>query len=161
MISVGDRLPGAELLINRGKGPEAVALDDYTSGNRVVIFGLPGAFTATCSAAHVPSFIRTAATFRERGIAHIICFAVNDPAVMKAWGEATGGIEAGIEFLADADGSFTKALGLDFTAPAAGFFGRTVRNAMIVNDGVVEVLHLEKERGVCEMTAGENLLGDL
>lgn len=161
MISIGDRLPEADLLVIGPQGPEAVRLSDYTKGKRVVLFGLPGAFTATCTAAHVPSFIRTADQFRAKGIDHIICFAVNDPHVMRAWGEATGGTEAGIVFLADADGSLTKALGLDFDAPAAGFFGRTRRHAMIATDGVVDVLHVEQARGVCELTAGENLLRDI
>lgn len=161
MISVGDRLPHATFLVNRGEGNEQVALSDFTAGKRVVIFGLPGAFTATCSAAHVPSFIRTADALRAKGIVHIICFAVNDPAVMRAWGLATGGLDAGIEFLADADGAFTKALGLDFSNPLSGLYGRTLRHAMVVNDGVVEVLHMEKERGVCELTAGENILAEL
>ncbi len=161
MIAVGDRLPEANLHVMSDAGPKSVALSDYTTGKRIVIFGLPGAFTGTCTSAHVPSFIRTADQFRAKGIDHIICFAVNDAHVMRAWGEATGGTAAGITFLADADGAFTKALGLAFDAPAAGFFGRTIRHAMIVTDGVVDVLHLEKERGVCDLTGGENLLAEL
>lgn len=157
-ISVGDRLPEATFLKLGENGPEPVKLHEHIAGKKVVLFGLPGAFTRTCSAAHVPSFMRTADQFRAKGVAHIICFAHNDPFVMQAWAEDTGGDKAGIEFLSDSDASFTKALGLAFTAPPGGFYDRTVRHAMYVEDGVVKVLHLEEERGVCDLTGGEKML---
>lgn len=157
-ISVGTILPEATFLKIDENGPQPVNLADRVNGKKAVIFGLPGAFTGTCTTSHVPSFMRTAQAFRDKGIDHIICFAVNDPFVMSEWSKATGGGDAGIEFLADSDGAFTKALGLDFTAPPAGFYGRTTRHSMYVEDGVVKVLNLEEARGVCEMTAGETLL---
>lgn len=157
-IKVGDTFPVQNLTRMGDNGPEAVSLADKMKDRRVVIFGLPGAFTSTCTAAHVPSFIRTIDDFKAKGIDEIICFAVNDPHVMKAWGQATGGTEAGITFLADADASLTKALGLEFTFAPAGFFDRTMRCAMLVEDGVIKVIQVEEERGVCTMTAGESLL---
>ena len=160
-ISVGDTLPEATFLQMDEKGTHSVNLSDMVKGKKTVIFGLPGAFTATCTSAHVPSFIRTADAFREKGVDHIICFAVNDPFVMREWSLSTGGLEAGIEFLSDSDGSFTKAIGLDFSAPPVGFYGRTTRHAMYVEDGTVKVLNLEEARGVCEMTAGETLLNQI
>ncbi len=160
-ISAGDRLPTATLLKMGEDGPETVSLDDKLRGRKVVILGLPGAFTRTCSSAHVPSFIRTKPQFDAKGVDEIICVAVNDPHVMKAWGQSTGGTDAGLTFLADADSSFTGAIGMQFDAPAVGFFKRSVRYAMIVDDGVVQVLHKEEQRSVCDMTAGETLLEEV
>ncbi len=157
-ISQGDTLPSATLLQMGANGPEPVSLDAKIKGRKVVIFGLPGAFTSTCTSAHVPSFIRTKDQFDAKGVDEIICIAVNDPHVMKAWGESTGATAAGLTFLADADSSFTGAIGMQFDAPAAGFHKRSIRYAMVVEDGVVKVLNREEQRGVCEMTAGETLL---
>ena len=160
-ISTGDSLPDATLIRLGDDGPEGVEVSDLTKGRKVVLFAVPGAYTPTCSSAHVPSFIRTKSQFDDKGIDEIICVSVNDPFVMKAWGEATGATEAGISMLADADGGFTKALGLDFTAPPAGLMGRSKRYAMLVDDGVVQILNLEESPGVCETSAGEGLLADM
>ena len=157
-ISTGDSLPEATLLQMGANGPEAVALAPKLKGRKVVIFGLPGAYTGVCTTAHVPSFIRTAAKFAEKGVDEIICVSVNDPFVMKAWGESTGATEAGITFAGDADGSFTAALGLEFSAPAVGLIGRSKRYALYAEDGVVKVLHVEESPGVCEASGGESLL---
>lgn len=157
-ISVGDHLPEADMLIIGTEGPERVSLSGKVKGRNVVIFGLPGAFTGTCSALHVPSFIRVKDALAAKGIDEIICVSVNDPHVMRAWGEATGAAAAGITMLADADGSYTKALGLDFNAPDAGFFGRSSRYSMFVQDGVVKVLNRETARGVCDISSGETMV---
>lgn len=157
-ISEGDRLPEVTLLRIGEAGPEPVELAPRLSGRKVIVFALPGAFTPTCSSAHVPSFIRTKKQFDEKGIDEIICISVNDPHVMKAWGEATGATEAGISMLADPEAAFTKAVGMDFTAPPAGLINRSIRYAMYVEDGEVKVLHKEEARGVCEATAGESML---
>lgn len=157
-ISTGDALPDGTLIKLGEQGPEAVSVADLTKGKRVVIFAVPGAFTPTCSSAHVPSFVRTKAGFAEKGIDTIVCVSVNDPFVMKAWGESTGANAAGIHMLGDTDGAFTAALGLSFDAPPAGLHGRSRRYAMVVDDGKVSVLHIEEGPGVCEVTAGESLL---
>lgn len=157
-ISVGDALPEGQLIRIGNKGPEAVSVSDLTKGRKVVFFAVPGAFTPTCHSAHVPSFIRTKAGFDGKGVDEIICISVNDPFVMKAWGEATGATTAGISMLADADGSFTKAVGLDFTAPPAGLFGRSKRYALYAENGVVKTLHQEESPGTCEISGGEALL---
>lgn len=157
-ISVGGTLPEATLLTFGANGPEQVALADKVKGRKVVIFGLPGAYTGTCTTAHVPSFMRTKAGFEAKGVDEIICVSVNDPFVMKAWGESTGAAAAGLTFLGDADGSFTKALGLDFSAAAVGLIGRSKRYALYAEDGVVKVLHVEESPGVCEASGGESLL---
>jgi cytochrome c peroxidase len=138
-----------------------VELDAVTKGRRVVIFAVPGAFTPTCTSAHMPSFVRTKDRFAEKGIDEIVCIAVNDPHVLRAWAGATGADAAGIRVLADSDGAYTRAIGMEFDAPAGGMYGRSKRYAMVVDDGVVKVLHVEVARGVCEATAGESLLNEV
>ena len=160
-LSVGDRLPEADLLVIGENGPEEVALGPLLAGRKVVIFGLPGAFTNTCSTAHLPSFIRTRAALADKGVDEVICIAVNDPFVMQAWGAATGAQDAGITMLADAGADFTKAIGMAFTAPPAGFYDRSMRYALMAEDGVVTVLNIEQKRGVCEMSSGEAMLAQI
>ena len=156
-IEVGQTIPDATLSRIGSEGPETVELKDYLSGRRVVLFGLPGAYTGTCSTSHVPSFMRTAGAFREKGIDEIICISVNDPFVMKAWGEATGAEAAGLTFLADADASLTKALGMNFSVPPIGFFDRSNRYAVVVEDGVVTVAKVDAPN-TCDLSTGESLL---
>lgn len=159
-LSKGGRLPDA-MFIEMGKdGPQTVTLSDRLKGRKVVVFGLPGAYTGPCTSIHVPSFVRTAEDFRKKGVEEIICIAVNDPFVLKAWGEATGASAAGISFLGDADGSFTKALGMDFTAPHLGLVGRSNRYALVLDDGVITAAMVDKP-GVCEISTGEQLLAEL
>lgn len=160
-LAVRARLPEATLLRMGEGGIEEVAVQALTKGRKVVIFGLPGAYTGTCSTQHVPSFSRTAAAFRAKGVDEIICVSVNDPFVMKAWGEATGGAAAGISFLADAGSEFTKAIGMDFDRPQAGLYGRSLRYALYAVDGVVEQLNVEENAGQCEVSAGETLLAQI
>lgn len=157
-ITVGDKLPEATFVRMGADGPEQVALSDLTKGRKVVLFGLPGAFTGTCSTAHVPSFMRTKADFEAKGVDEIVCVSVNDPFVMQAWGDSTGAAEAGLSMLADADGSYTKAVGMDFSNPAVGFMGRSKRYALYAEDGVVKVLHLDENPGVCDLSGGEAML---
>jgi len=157
-ISKGDRLPAATLVQIGANGPEPVALGERTAGRKVVIFAVPGAFTPTCSSAHVPSFIRTRDQFVSKGVDEIICVSVNDPFVMQAWGEATGANAAGITMLADADSAFTTTIGMNFDAPPAGLLARSKRYAMLVEDGIVTVMNEETSPGACEISAGEGLL---
>jgi peroxiredoxin len=159
-IAVGKKLPEATLLQMGENGAEGVSLKGKLEGRKVVIFGLPGAYTGTCSTAHVPSFIRTAGKFAEKGVDEIICIAVNDPFVMKAWGEATGATAAGITMLGDADASFSKAIAMTFDVPPLGFFDRSRRYAALVEDGVVTRFNPETGPG-CEISAGEYLLSQL
>lgn len=157
-VKVGDTLPDATLTAMGEGGPEPVSLADKVKGRKVVLFAVPGAFTGTCTTAHVPSFIRTKDGFADKGVDEIICVSVNDPFVMQAWGEQTGATGAGITMLGDADASFTKAMGMDFSAPAVGLIDRSKRYAMIVEDGVVKAMGVEENPGVCEVSAGEAIL---
>ncbi len=157
-ISEGDSLPEANLVRMGDNGPEKVALSDLTKGRKVVIFGLPGAFTSTCSTAHMPSMIRTKEAMEAKGVQDIICVSVNDPFVMAAWAGDTGADKAGILLLSDLDAAYTKALGMEFTVPELGFFDRSKRYTMLVDDGKVTIFHEEIGRGVCETSSGEALL---
>lgn len=157
-ISVGDKLPEATLLRMGEAGPEQVPMSSLTEGRKVAIFGLPGAYTGTCTTAHLPSFIRTKGDFDAKGVDAVICVSVNDPFVMKEWGESTGGTAAGIQLLGDASAEFTRAIGMNWTAEPAGFYDRSRRYAMYAEDGVVKVLNVEEGPGVCEVSAGEALL---
>jgi glutaredoxin/glutathione-dependent peroxiredoxin len=160
-ISVGDQLPDANLLRIGANGPEAVSLHSLIGGRKVVIFGLPGAYTGTCSTAHVPSFIRTKDKFTAKGVQDVICIAVNDPFVMKAWGQVTGAEAAGLTMLGDAESAFTTAVGMEFSAPPVGFANRSKRYSLYAENGVVKVLNLEESPGTCEVSAGETLLGQI
>ncbi len=157
-LSVGTRLPDATLLSFGEKGREEVRLADRLRGRRVIIFAVPGAFTPTCDSAHLPSFIRTADALHAKGVDEIICLSVNDVHVMRYWGEMSGATAAGITMLADPAAEFTRAVGMDFSAPAVGMYDRSQRYAMLVEDGVVRILNVEEKRGVCNLSGGETLL---
>jgi cytochrome c peroxidase len=156
-ISVGGRLPDAKLVTMTADGPAVVSLAERLAGRKVVLFALPGAFTGPCSTIHMPSFVRSADAIRARGVDEIICIAVNDPFALRAWGEATGAHAAGITLMGDADGSFTKALGMDFTAPQLGLIGRSNRYALVLDDGVIVTANIDQP-GECNISVGEALL---
>ncbi|GAA3860270.1 peroxiredoxin [Celeribacter arenosi] len=160
-ISVGDKLPGGTVLIMGAEGPEQVDLAKKFAGRNVVLFGLPGAFTGTCTNAHLPSFIRTKGQFDAKGVDEVICLAVNDPFVLDAWSSATGAGAAGITLVGDAGSEFVSAAGLDMTAPGAGFYKRSKRFALYAEDGVVKVINIEDSPGVCGISAGEGLLAEM
>jgi peroxiredoxin len=156
-ISVGDTLPDATLVTMSETGPATVSLKERLKGRKVVIFALPGAFTGTCSTAHMPSFVRTADAFRAKGVHEIICLSVNDPFVLKAWGDTTGAAKAGITLLGDADASLTRALGMTFSAPQIGLIDRSNRYAVVVENGVVTAANIDKP-GECNISTGEAML---
>jgi cytochrome c peroxidase len=158
MIAKGSKLPDASFPMVSDAGFEIVRLSDRLNGRRVVIFAVPGAFTPTCDSAHMPSFVRSAKGFAQKGVDEIMCLSVNDPHVMRYWARLTGATEAGITMLADADASFTKAIGMDYTNLERGMIDRSKRYAMFVEDGVVTHLHLEEATGVCEISGGEAML---
>ncbi len=159
-ISVGGKLPEATLVEMSANGPETFSLSSRLAGRKVILFALPGAFTGPCTTAHIPSFIRTADAFRAKGVEEIICLSVNDPFVLKAWGESTGATKAGISLVGDADGSFTRGLGMDFTAPHLGLVGRSNRYALVIEDGVITKANID-EPGVCNISTGEALLAEI
>ncbi|MDF8334114.1 peroxiredoxin [Novosphingobium cyanobacteriorum] len=157
-ISVGDKLPDVKLVKATQDGPEAVQSADYFAGKRVALFSVPGAFTPTCSAKHLPGFVEKAADIRAKGIDEIACTAVNDPFVMKAWGAASG--SADVTMLADGNGDFAKALGLTMDGSGFGLGTRGQRFSMVVKDGVVEQLHVEAP-GDFKVSSAEYMLENL
>ena len=160
-ISIGDKLPDATFQSMGEDGPLAHNMKDLTTGKKIVIFGLPGAYTNTCSTAHMPSFIRNADKIRSNGVDAIYCLAVNDVHVMKSWAKDMGADVAQIGMLSDSDGSYTKEIGFDFTVPAVGFIGRSQRYSMIVEDGIITSLNEEIERTTCDISGGETILDQL
>ena len=160
-ISQGETLPDVSLVEMGAEGPAPVSIADKTKGRKVVLFAVPGAYTPTCHSAHVPSFIRTKDQFDAKGVDEIICVSVNDPFVMKAWGEDTGATAAGITMLGDPESTFTKAIGMEFSAPPAGLVDRSKRYAMLIEDGKVTLLQQEESPGTCEISGGEALLANI
>jgi peroxiredoxin len=156
-LTIGDSLPDATLCYWGEDGPATVQLSEKLAGRKVVLFALPGAFTGTCSTSHLPSFMRTAEAFKAKGVEEIICLSVNDPFVLGAWAEQTGATAVGITLLGDADGSFTKAIGMDFTAPPIGLIGRSNRYAALIEDGKITAISID-EPGVCDISTGERFL---
>ncbi len=159
-IQVGDKVPSATLFHMTGDGPAPISTDELFSGKKVVIFALPGAFTPTCSAKHVPSYQKNAAALRDKGVDTIACVSVNDVFVMDAWGKdlGTGG---DVLMLADGSGSFTKAVGMELDLMERGLGVRSLRYSMLVEDGVVKSLHLDDSPGVLANSDAETMLGDL
>ena len=151
-INVGDKLPEAKFRVMTAEGPQVKTTDDIFKGKKVALFAVPGAYTGTCSTAHVPSFMRTAGKFADKGVDEILCVSVNDPFVMKAWGEATGATATGITMLGDADASFTKAIGLDFDGSGYGLATRSKRYSMIVENGKITKLNVEAKPGDVELS---------
>ncbi len=165
-IKVGDRLPEGnvqEYIEVEGNGcsvgPNTFKVQDLTRGKKIAIFGLPGAFTPTCSAKHVPSYLQNMDQLKAKGVDEVWCFAVNDPFVMGAWSrdqKANGKIR----FMADGSAEYTKKLGLDFDLNARGLGTRCQRFSMIVDDGVVKQLNVE-QAGKYEISGAEKMLEQL
>lgn len=139
-ISVGDKLPEATFKTIGADGPVAITTAELTAGKKVVLFGVPGAFTPTCSNNHLPGYLENFDALKDKGVDTIAVVAVNDIHVMTAWARFTGG-EGKLVFLADGSGEFAKACGLDVDLSAAGMGLRTTRFSMIVEDGTVTALH--------------------
>jgi peroxiredoxin len=159
-IKVGDRLPEASFVTMTADGPARRSVSEVFNGRRVVLFAVPGAFTPTCHRKHMPGFVAQAAAFKARGIDTIACVAVNDIHVLTAWAEASGA-EDKVLFLADGNGEFTKAIGMELDASGFGMGLRSKRYAMLVEDRVVNAIHLEAQPGMAEESSAERLLGVL
>lgn len=157
-ISVGQKLPDVKLTKATENGPEAVQANDYFKGKRVALFSVPGAFTPTCSAKHLPGYVEKASELKAKGIDEIACTAVNDAFVMGAWGKASGSED--VTMLADGNGGFADALGLTMDVSAHGMGQRSQRYSMIVDNGVVTELNVEAA-GAFEVSAADHMLGQL
>ncbi len=141
-IQIGDRIPSATFMEPGKDGPKPVSSDEVFAGRTVALFAVPGAFTPTCSARHLPGFVEKAGDLAAKGIDEIVCTSVNDVFVMGAWAEQAGA-NGKVRMLADGNGTFAKALGLELDASGFGMGKRSQRYSMIVRDGVVEQLNVE------------------
>jgi len=157
-IAQGDRLPDVKLIKVTEAGPETIQTGDYFAGRKVALFSVPGAYTPTCSARHLPGFVEKAAEFKAKGVDEIACTAVNDAFVMGAWNNASGSPD--ITMLADGNGEFVQALGLTMDGSGFGLGQRGQRFSMIVDDGVVTQLNVE-EPGDFKVSSAEYMLGQL
>lgn len=158
-VKKGDRIPEATLQRMGASGPEPITTEEIFSGKKVAFFALPGAFTPTCSAKHVPGYLANADALKGKGIDMIACMSVNDAFVMGAWAKDQGTGDK-IAMLADGSGIFAKALGLEFDASKFGMGTRSQRFSMIVNDGTVEELNIEAP-GAFEVSTAEYMLKQL
>jgi peroxiredoxin len=154
-IQVGDKLPQATMKVMGEKGPQDISTDDLFAGKKVVLFALPGAFTPTCSAAHLPSYVVNADKIKAKGVDSIVCLSVNDAFVMSAWGADKNAEE--LIMLADGNGDFTSAVGLEMDGSAFGLGKRSQRYALIAEDGVVTALHVEAP-GAFEVSSADAIL---
>ncbi|AXB76358.1 peroxiredoxin [Novosphingobium sp. P6W] len=157
-IAVGDKLPDVKFIKVGEGGPEPVQSADFFAGRKVALFSVPGAFTPTCSAKHLPGFVDKAADLKAKGIDEIACTAVNDAFVMGAWGKASGSSD--VTMLADGNADFAKAVDLVMDGSGFGMGTRGQRFSMVVNDGVVEQINVEAP-GTFEVSSADYMLGQL
>ncbi len=160
-IKPGDKLPSATFRVMAEGGGKEMTTADIFNGKKVVLIGMPGAFTPTCHRNHLPGYIEDAAKFRGKGVDTIAVTTTNDHFVMGAWAKDTGG-DGKVIFLADGNGDFAKAIGMAFDASGRGLGAvRSKRYSMLVEDGVVKILNIEENPGQAEVTKAANLLAAL
>ena len=158
-INVGDKIPSATLRRKDENGITQIKTDELFKGKKTVLFSVPGAFTPTCSAKHLPGFVQNSEALKGKGVDQVICMAVNDAFVMDAWGKAQN-VGDKVNLLSDGNGEFAKALGLDFDASGPGLGIRSQRFSMLIEDGVVKKLNVEKP-GAFEVSSAEAMLAQL
>ena len=157
-IQPGERIPDVQLSLATPEGPVPVRTGEYFAGKKVALFAVPGAYTPTCSARHLPSYVEKAAELKGKGVDEIVATSVNDAFVLGAWNQSAGSED--ITMLADGNGEFAEALGLGMDASQFGMGKRSKRYSMIVNDGVVETVNVEQP-GAYEVSGAETMLGQL
>jgi peroxiredoxin len=158
-IKVGDKLPSMTIAQGTSEGPKPVSTDEFFKGRTVALFALPGAFTPTCSARHLPGYKQHAADLKAKGVDAIACLSVNDAFVMRAWGEDQA-VGEDIAMLADGNGDFTRAVGLEMDGSKFGMGTRSQRYSMIVTDGVVKELNVE-QGGEFKVSSADYMLAQL
>ena len=159
-IKVGDRLPNATFRVMTAEGPKPKTTDDIFKGKKVALFAVPGAFTPTCNNMHIPSFLNNVDAIKAKGVQSIVVTGVNDVFVMEAWKKATRATGK-IDFLADGNGEFAKAIDMAFDGSGNGLGTRSKRYSMLVDDGVVKKLNIEDAPGKCDISGGQALLAQL
>ena len=158
-IGVGDRLPSVNLVKASPEGPQAIDSDSFFKGRKVALFSVPGAFTPTCSARHLPGFVEKIDALKAKGVDEVACTAVNDAFVLQAWAESADAVGK-VTMLADGNGEFAEAVGLTMDGSGFGLGKRGQRYSMIVEDGVVKELNVEAP-GDFKVSSAEHMLGQL
>ena len=158
-ISVGEKIPNATVMMATANGPEKADAAEVLGAGKVALFSVPGAFTPTCSAKHLPGFVEQADALKGKGVEKIVCMSVNDAFVMDAWGQAHGAGDA-VAMMADGNGEFARALGLTMDGAAFGMGERAQRFSAIIENGVVSALNVE-EPGAFEVSSAEHMLAQL
>jgi peroxiredoxin len=159
-ISVGDKMPEGSFMTMGAEGPAPVTSADLFAGKTVVLFGLPGAFTPTCSAKHLPGYIENAAQLKAKGVDTIACMSVNDAFVMGAWGKEQGAGDA-VTMLADGSADYARAMGLELDLSARGMGMRATRFSLLVEDGTVKAVNVEESPAEAVASGAENMLASL
>lgn len=159
-IKVGDKLPSATFRLITEDGARPVTAQEFFAGRKVVLFGLPGAFTPTCHKNHLPGFVAEAAAIKAKGVDEIAMTCVNDHYVLTAWQEATGAAGK-VAFLADGSADFAKAIGLELDATAGGLGIRSKRYSALIEDGVVKLLNVEESPGKADLSGAAHILAQL
>lgn len=158
-ISVGDKIPNATVMVATNDGPAKTDTNELLGSGKVALFSVPGAFTPTCSAQHLPGFVDQADQLKAKGIDKIVCMSVNDAFVMQAWGKAHNADDK-VTMMADGNGDFAKALGLELDAKGFGMGQRSQRFSAVITNGVVETMNVE-EGGAFEVSSADHMLGQL
>ena len=159
-IKEGEKLPDSKIFFLSQDGPKEVSIRDVVGQDKVILFGLPGAFTPTCSTKHLPGFINSMNEIKKKGIKKVICISVNDPFVMDAWGKSHS-VQGKVEMLGDVGGEFTKSIGAELDLRTRGLGSRSARYTMLIENGVVKKVVEEETAGKCEITSAENFLNHI
>ena len=158
-IKVGEKIPNSKVFILSEEGPKEISIGDFIGGDKAILFGIPGAFTPTCSAKHLPSFVNSMDKVQRKGIAKVICISINDPYVMDAWGKSYNA-SGKITMLGDSREEFTRSIGAEIDLKFAKGLGiRSGRYTMLIDDGILK--KVVEEVGKCEATAAENFLDQI
>ena len=160
MIEKGQNVPSINVFEATADGPKPVSTDDLFSGKKTVLFAVPGAFTPTCSAKHLPGFVEKKDALKDKGVDQIVCMSVNDAFVMQAWGKNQGA-DGKVAMLADGNGDFTRAIGMEIDASGFGMGKRSARYSLLVEDGVVRQVNVEEAPGQMKVSSAESMLDRL
>lgn len=158
-IKEGEKIPNSKVFVLSTEGPKEISIGDFIGGGKVILFGIPGAFTPTCSTKHLPSFVNSMGKVKKKGITKVICISINDPYVMDAWGKSYN-VSGKITMLGDSRGEFIKSIGAEIDMKFAKGLGvRSGRYTMLINGGILK--KVVEEAGKCEATAAENFLDQI
>lgn len=158
IIKPGDKIPNSQIYRMINGKIEKINIHDITSKKKIILIGMPGAFTPTCSDEHLPNYIQNISNFRKKGIDEVICLVTNDLYITEFWEKESGARQNGMRIFSDPKSHFAKKTGLIFSAPEIGFFNRLQRFSMLIDDNTINSLKTEEKKGVCQLTLSENIL---